>query len=257
MKPPVIRTVMTTAVTTAVLAAVLTGCRLSTTATPSGSPGTAGTATTGTSAPRGSAAAALNRLPVKAAASMSGYARVKDFGPAWTDSTDDPGGRNHCDTRDDILRRDLTGVRLESGSRCTVASGVLDDPYTGRTIHFTRGRSTSTAVQIDHLVPLGDAWTTGAAALPAAEREELANDPLNLLAADGPANEGKGDSDASGWLPGTRAFRCEYVSRQIAVKVRYHLWVTPAEKAAMARVLASCPGEPLPVEGSHEVELKP
>ncbi|MDI5962401.1 HNH endonuclease family protein [Streptomyces sp. SL13] len=202
----------------------------------------------------GSAAAVLAKLAVKPDGSMSTYNRLKNFGAAWTDAQNATGGHNHCDTRDDILDRDLTAVK-RSG-KCTVISGSLKDPYTGRTIKFKRGRATSSAVQIDHLVPLGNAWVTGASKLPLAERKELANDPLNLLAADGPANMGKSDDDASEWLPAQKSFDCEYVKRQIAVKSKYHLWVTAKEKAAMQAVLDHCGNQTLSSESSHEVKLK-
>ena len=201
-----------------------------------------------------SAELALSKLPVKPDGSMSTYNRLKNFGPAWSDSTGAPGGHNHCSTRNDILDRDLTAVK-RSG-KCTVASGTLKDPYTGKTIRFKRGRATSSAVQIDHLVPLGNAWVTGASKLSLATRKEMANDPLNLLAADGPANMGKGDDDASEWLPAQKGFDCEYVSRQIAVKAKYHLWVTAAEKTAMGKVLDGCRSEELPAETSRGVALK-
>jgi hypothetical protein len=203
----------------------------------------------------GGGAAALARLEVKPDGPITGYDRTADFGPAWTDDQGAPGGHNHCETRDDILRRDLTGVKLKGA--CEVASGTLHDPYTGKTIHFTRGRGTSLAVQIDHMVALGNAWQTGAKTLPQAVREELANDPLNLITADGPANEGKEDDDASQWVPPDTRFRCEYVARQIAVKTKYQLWITPAEKTAMNKILGGCHDQALPTETSPEVALKP
>ncbi len=201
----------------------------------------------------GSAAGALAMLQVRPNGPMSAYDRLRDFGVAWTDATSAPGGRNRCDTRNDILRRDLTRVRL-TGS-CTVVSGVLTDPYTGRTISFRRGRATSSAVQIDHLVALGNAWGADAATMPPTLRRELANDPLNLVSVDGPTNEGKGDDDASRWLPPTTGYRCAYVARQIAVKTKYGLSVTGAEQTAMQRVLDACPQQKLPTETSPEVRL--
>jgi hypothetical protein len=191
----------------------------------------------------GTAVSVLAKLPVKAAGSMSGYSRDA-FGPAWTDNNDDALGHNSCDTRDDILKRDLTAVTYKSGD-CTVQTGTLHDPYTGKTIHFTRGVGTSTAVQIDHVVALGGAWTTGARNLTAQQRVDLANDGIELLASDGPTNEGKGDDDASEWLPPAKAFDCQYVADQIAVKAKYKLWVTSAEQAAMRKVLATCPSQPV------------
>ena len=180
-----------------------------------------------------SATALLATLPVKPALSISGYQRTVDFGTAWLDEN-----HNGCDTRNDILSRDLTSP-TKSGS-CTVLTGVLVSPYTGATIDFVRGEKTSTLVQIDHLVALGDAWKTGAQSLSQAARETLANDPLELMAVDGRSNDEKGDKDASEWLPPNSAFDCTYVARQISVKVTYSLWVTPAEHAAMAAVLARC-----------------
>jgi hypothetical protein len=164
---------------------------------------------------------------------MTGYARTADFGTAWLDVD-----RNGCDTRNDILRRDLTAT---TGSGCRVLSGTLADPYTGRSIHFVRGQGTSLAVQIDHVVALGDAWQTGAQQLSESKRIDLANDPINLFAVDGPTNEQKGDGDAATWLPPVKAFRCTYIAHQVSVKAAYHLWVTRAEHDAMARVLERCP----------------
>lgn len=176
--------------------------------------------------------AQLAALQVKDRANTAGYTRDA-FGPAWADVD-----HNGCDTRNDILSRDLTNV-VKDGS-CTVVSGVLHDPYTGHDITFTRGQTTSTAVQIDHRVALGDAWQTGAQGWDAATREKFANDPANLLAVDGPTNTAKNDFDASQWLPPNKAFRCQYVTGQVQVKATYHLWVTQAEHDAMAAVLATC-----------------
>lgn len=164
---------------------------------------------------------------------MVGYSRDQ-FGPAWADVD-----HNHCDTRDDILRRDLTQIVLKPGSTCVVARGILRDPYTGKSISFLRGPNSS-VVQIDHLVALGDAWRTGAAGWSAALREQDANDPVVLLAVDGPQNEAKGDADASQWLPSNRSYDCTYVVKQIAVKTKYHLWLTQTERDAMKDVLAGC-----------------
>ena len=192
------------------------------------------------------ALAGLATLPVKGRAPLTGYSRTQ-FGPAWSDDVTVAGGHNGCDTRNDILRRDLTDIVIKSGTDgCTVARGVLHDPYTNTIISFTRGENTSAAVQIDHVVALGDAWQTGAQQLSFAVRTDMANDPLELLAVSGPTNERKGDADAASWLPPNKAFRCSYVAIQVAVKIRYHLWLTPAEHQAMAGVLAACPTQPLP-----------
>ena len=179
----------------------------------------------------------LVSLQVKERASKAGYSR-EQFGPAW----DDVDG-NKCNTRDDILRRDLTNLRFKVRTHaCTVISGTLNDPYTGKTIEFKRGKKTSAAVQIDHVVALSNAWQTGAQDLTAEQRRQLANDPENLLAADGPANQQKSDADASDWLPSNTAYRCTYVARQVYVKAKYKLWVTAEEKKVMERVLNSCKG---------------
>ena len=137
--------------------------------------------------------------------------------------------------------RDLTNLRFKVRTHaCTVISGTLDDPYTGKTIEFKRGKKTSSAVQIDHVVALSNAWQTGAQDLTAEQRRQLANDPENLLAADGPANQQKSDADAADWLPSNTAYRCTYVARQVHVKAKYKLWVTADEKKVMERVLNSC-----------------
>jgi hypothetical protein len=122
-----------------------------------------------------------------------------------------------------------------------VAAGSFHEPYTGLPVDFRRGQESSKAVQIDHVVALGDAWQKGAQQLTPRQRQSLANDPVNLIAADGPANQQKSAGDAATWLPKNKAFRCHYVARQISVKAAYGLWVTEAEKDAMKRVLDTCP----------------
>ncbi|MET3921743.1 HNH endonuclease family protein [Arthrobacter sp. UYEF20] len=185
--------------------------------------------------PPGTAAAALDTLPVKGRAASGNYDRAA-FGQAWLDVD-----RNGCDTRNDILRRDLADAQFTEASRCRVAAGTFQEPYTGALIAFRRGAESSKAVQIDHVVALGDAWQKGAQQLTAQQREHLANDPLNLIAVDGQANQDKSASDAATWLPPNKAIRCHYVARQISVKAAYRLWVTPAEKDVMKRILGSCP----------------
>jgi len=186
--------------------------------------------------PSGQAADALKILAVKGRAPKTGYARAQ-FGDGWRK-------KNGCDTRNIILQRDLQDA--SSNDKCQVTAGTLNDPYTGKTIEFVRGASSSDDVQIDHVVALSDAWQKGAQQLSRERRENLANDPLELLAVDGPANQQKSDGDAATWLPSNKAFRCQYVARQIAVKKKYSLWVTQAEKDAMTRILSSCSGQALP-----------
>lgn len=171
------------------------------------------------------------------------------FGTAWSDDNAQPFGHNGCDTRNDVLRRDLDHPVVEAGTHdCVVLTGVLRDPYTGELIHFERGEATSSLVQIDHVVALGDAWQKGAQQWPADKRQDFANDPLNLLAVDGSANASKGDGDAATWLPPERSFWCIYVARQAAVKAKYGLWMTDAEKSTTRRILAGCPAMTLPTE---------
>lgn len=189
----------------------------------------------------GDAAAALAQLPVKGRAPRTGYER-EQFGQRWKDVD-----RNGCDQRNDVLARDLVDETFKPGTRdCVVLTGTLHDPYTGRTIAFQRGQSTSDDVQVDHVVALSNAWQTGAQQLDPTTRELLGNDPLNLQATGGPTNQAKGDADAATWLPPNRATWCSYVARQVAVKAKYGLWVTAAERDAISRVLAACPGQPLP-----------
>ena len=177
----------------------------------------------------------------KGRAAKTGYTRAQ-FGPDWADVD-----RNGCDTRNDILKRDLTNIVFkEKTNGCTVMSGTLVDPFSGETINFVRGNTTSLEVQIDHTVALSNAWQTGAFKLTPELRKALANDPLNLMAVKGKLNSQKGDGDAATWLPPLKSFRCEYVSRQIAVKMKYKLWFTAPEKEAMIRILKTCPEKALP-----------
>lgn len=185
---------------------------------------------------------ALSQLAVKGRAAKTGYTRDQ-FGQAWSDVD-----HNGCDTRNDILKRDLTSVVFKAGTHeCVVLTGTLLDKYSGEQIDFVRGNVTSLAVQIDHVVALSDAWQKGAFKLSKQVRTAFANDPLNLLAVKGSLNSQKGDGDAATWLPPLKSYRCKYVARQIAVKAKYSIWVTAAEKDAMARILAKCPDEKVPL----------
>ncbi|MDR0887534.1 MAG: HNH endonuclease family protein [Candidatus Nomurabacteria bacterium] len=174
----------------------------------------------------------LSEIPIKGRAPKTGYSRDQ-FGNGW-------GEINGCDTRNVILFRDLTDKTMKDN--CLVATGILQDPYTGKTIQFSRADNAS-AVQIDHIVPLSDAWQKGAQYWEKDKRKQFANDPLNLLASDGPANMQKSDSDAANWLPSNKSFRCYYIARQITIKLKYDLWNTEAETAAMQKVLEKCPDQ--------------
>ena len=180
----------------------------------------------------------LAKIAVKGRAPKTGYDRDL-FSDGWGDI-------GECDTRNYILRRDLKSITWRSSPRCTVATGILNDPYTAKKIYFVRGVGTSNAVQVDHVVPVSDAWQKGAQQLSARSRYAFYNDPLNLLAVDGPTNQRKSDSDAASWLPPNRKYWCSYVSRQIAVKHKYKLWVTSAERDSMSRVLKTCPNQLVP-----------
>ena len=176
----------------------------------------------------------IEKLEVKGKAPKTGYSRSA-FGPQWSDVD-----RNGCDTRNDILKRDLTSIVFRERTRdCVIERGVLSDPFSGQIIEFQRGEKTSSLVQIDHVVSLSNAWQTGIFQMSQRVRTNFANDPLNLLAVKGSLNSQKGDGDAATWLPPNKPFRCAYVSRQIQVKVKYGLWLTKPEKDAMLRILQS------------------
>ena len=179
----------------------------------------------------------LNTLAVKGRAAKTGYTR-EQF-PHWSDLN-----RNGCDTRNEILNRDLTKVIFKAGTRdCKVISGSLIDPYSGKEITFSGTKST---IDIDHVVALSNAWQTGAAYFDKTKRQLIANDPLNLLAVDSNLNRQKGDGDAATWLPPLKSYRCDYVARQIAVKAKYALWVTSPEKEAIVKILEKCVGQKIP-----------
>ncbi|MFS1300227.1 HNH endonuclease family protein [Streptosporangium longisporum] len=229
MRGGMVRAALARGVAVATVGFVIAGCGPA----PGGSDGGAGSSGDGKTA--SATLKDLKKLQVKGRAPMTGYDRDK-FGPAWSDVDG-----NGCDTRNDILIRDLKEEVFKKGEDgCVVQSGVLEDPYSGKTIKFERGTRSSMAVQIDHVIALADAWQKGAQQLSASKRKELANDPLNLMAVDGPLNGQKGAGDAATWLPPRRAYRCPYVERQIRVKIKYDLWVTSAEKDAMEGVLKSC-----------------
>jgi Protein of unknown function (DUF1524) len=194
--------------------------------------------TPATSSDYDDARALLAGLPVKGWDRMTDFSRYR-FGEPWSDDVNVEFGHNGCNTRDDILRRDLTDLAVRAGT-CYAQSGVLVDPYTGGSIAFVRGPDTSEAVQIDHLVSLSDAWYKGAREWDDQRRRDFANDPRNLLAVSAKANFDKAFRDANAWLPPNQAFHCEFVARQVAVKSTYRLWVSANEKRAMAAVLDRC-----------------
>ncbi|MCT1866325.1 DUF1524 domain-containing protein [Dermabacter sp. p3-SID358] len=207
-------------------------------------------------APAGTALAQLRTLEVKGRAPKSEYDR-DSFG--WRDDVD----HNGCDTRNDILRRDVTNFVTKAGTHgCVVISGTVNSPYSGSSYDFKRN---PTNTDIDHVVALSDAWQSGAASWDAQKKVAFANDPLNLLAVESTLNRQKGDGDAATWLPPNKAYRCEYVARQVAVKANYGLWVKPAEAEAIERVLGACPEmpafddnvEPTATDSSTDKKAKP
>ena len=188
-------------------------------------------------APKDDALTTLNSLSVKGRAAKTGYTRAQF--PTWSDLD-----RNGCDTRNEILNRDLTKVLFKAGTKdCKVTSGSLIDPYSGKVITFSSVKSN---IDIDHVVALSNAWQTGAAYFDKSKRQLIANDPLNLLAVDYSLNRQKGDGDAATWLPPLKSYRCSYVARQIAVKAKYALWVTSPEKDAIIKILEKCVGQKIP-----------
>ncbi len=165
------------------------------------------------------------------------------FGDAWTDDNPAPGGHNGCDTRNDILDRDLVDKTYVSITRCpnAVATGTLHDPYTNATVVFVRGNQVGASVQIDHIVPLALAWDLGARTWPDDLRVRFANDPANLLAVAGQANQDKGDSEPVLWMPPNVAFRCQYAVQFVAVLRGYGLPVDAPSAGALREAASTCP----------------
>ena len=182
------------------------------------------------------AAEVLEKLEIKGRAPKTGYART-EFYNSWPKI-------DGCNLRQRILKRELGESAVLDSDNCTVLSGEYDEPYTGSHLVFYQKSDLSNGVQIDHVVALSDAWQKGAQYMSTETRYAMAIDPLNLIAVDSSANQGKSDGDAATWLPPNKAFRCAYIARQISVKYKYQLWVTQAEHDAMAKILNTCPNEP-------------
>ncbi|MBV2366128.1 HNH endonuclease family protein [Streptomonospora nanhaiensis] len=181
--------------------------------------------------PEEAAAARADLRGIETAPPASGDDYERDaFGSDWVDTDD-----NGCPTRHDILARDLEDT--EVAPDCTVVSGVLEDPYTGERITFSA--EDPMEVQIDHVVPLALAWRTGAQDWDRDRRVEFANDPDNLLASDGSANQAKGDSGPGEWRP-YAGFRCAYAVAYVGVVDEYGLTLPPADRAALADMLDTC-----------------
>ncbi|MFJ8190774.1 HNH endonuclease family protein [Streptomyces sp. NPDC096094] len=175
----------------------------------------------------------IEGLKTKGRGPRTGYDR-DEFGYAWMDSADGvPLARNGCDTRNDLLRRDGQDLRFRSGSDCVVVAMTLDDPYTGTTIEWRKQEASE--VQIDHVVPLSYSWQMGSSRWAENKREQLANDPLNLLPVQGRANSAKGDSGPASWLPPAKPIRCAYAVRFAQVAAKYELAVTAPDRQTMLR----------------------
>ncbi|MEJ3742238.1 DUF1524 domain-containing protein [Actinomycetes bacterium KLBMP 9797] len=169
----------------------------------------------------------LGQLTEAKAASMRGYSRERF--PHWRDT-----GRN-CDVRDTVLQRDGNEVRL---SGCNVVGGRWFSPYDKKTL------ADPSDVDIDHMVPLANAWRSGANEWKDQQRGDFANDLTRpqLIAASASSNRSKGDQDPSQWKPTNRDYWCTYARDWIAVKHFWRLTVTTAEKSALTDMLGTCPG---------------
>lgn len=168
----------------------------------------------------------LEGLTEKAEGSMDGYDREKF--PHWSDQGDG------CDTREAVLKRDGEGV--ETGSDCYPTSGSWTSPYDD-------GKWTDPSdVDIDHMVPLAEAWTSGASEWTQEEREKLANDMqvAQLLAVTDNVNQSKSDRDPAEWTPPNTEFHCTYARMWIWVKDTYKLTADSGEKAALTELLGKC-----------------
>ncbi|MDU0305317.1 HNH endonuclease family protein, partial [Streptomyces sp. PAL114] len=180
---------------------------------------------------RAAAAAVIDKVATKGRGPKTGYDR-DEYGYAWMDTADGvPLARNGCDTRNDLLKLHGRDVQFRTGSDCVVVSMDLYDPYTGKDIAWKKAKAAE--VQIDHVIPLSYSWQMGASRWSESKREQLANDPLNLLPVDGGANSAKRDSGPASWLPPAKGIRCAYAVRFAQVAVKYELPVTTADKTAM------------------------
>jgi hypothetical protein len=185
--------------------------------------------------------AALQKVRVvPARPKVAGYKR-DDFGQTWSDDHAGPGGHNGCDTRNDMLASQLTGVHYRAKSKCVVIAGVLPaDPYTGRRIEFRKADAAK--LQIDHIYPLARAWDLGASTWPQQRRVDFANDETaNLIVVDGSSNASKSDQGPGEWLPLNRTYRCTYVLRYLQVAAKYALPVTTADRTAATTITRTCP----------------
>ncbi|MEV5646462.1 HNH endonuclease family protein [Streptomyces flaveolus] len=178
---------------------------------------------------------ALARLPVREE-DRAGYERSKFR--HWIDADKDG-----CNTRQEVLKAEAV-IAPEQGPRCALSGGEWYSPYDDRYITGPSG------LDIDHLVPLAEAWDSGASAWTAAEREAYANDlgdARALIAVSAASNRSKADQDPTTWLPPAAGYRCQYVSDWVADKTRWALSIDAAEQAALAEELSHCADVPVTV----------
>ncbi|HEY3632400.1 MAG TPA: HNH endonuclease family protein [Jatrophihabitantaceae bacterium] len=171
----------------------------------------------------------LGTLTVSAPGSMTGYSRDKF--PHWIAQ---PSYGANCDTREVVLKRDGTGVT--TGSDCYPTGGSWYSVYDGTTT------TVPSKVQIDHIVPLADAWRSGASSWTTARRQAYANDLTDpqLIAVSASSNESKGDKDPSEWKPPSQSEWCFYARDWIQVKYVFALHITSTEKTALSSMLDTC-----------------
>jgi len=205
-----------------------TAARPAPTATSSAPPRPGSTPT----AAQGALVAMIDALPVSSSTPPAKYVRA-DFGAAWADTD-----RNGCDTRNDVLARDLLDAQTKPDTRgCVVTSGVLHDPYTGTTLTWTKAGG---GIDIDHVVPLEQAWAAGAWTWTTERREQFANDLPELQATVSSTNRAKGDSPIQTWTPPDPTYLCTYTTRWVQTKTTWQLTVTQDEKTRLLHLATNC-----------------
>ncbi|WP_214106633.1 HNH endonuclease family protein [Acrocarpospora catenulata] len=174
------------------------------------------------------ARAELRQLRVATPRPLSTYERDK-FMTEWGH------GDNPCDTREIVLLRDARRVRPNAD--CRVTTGIWYSPYDGRRL------TNASQIDVDHLVPLANAWISGANTWSAAKRHAFANDLTRpeLVAVSETANLDKGGHSPANWRPPRREYWCTYARAWITVKHHYRLTVTSREKSALYAMLGTCP----------------
>ncbi|MDQ1644925.1 MAG: hypothetical protein QOJ50_1109 [Cryptosporangiaceae bacterium] len=186
------------------------------------------------------ASAELVTIPVRVIAGRDPSYQRTAFGAAWSDAGSGVAdARNGCDTRNDVLKRDARPgtVHFKPGTReCKVTAGTWTSPYTGATLTRT------STIDIDHIVPLGRAWASGAKSWTALRRLSFANDPDNLVAADRSSNRSKGDLGPSAWRP-RRPYQCAYAIRYVHSAKKWSLPISPSDVTALRDMLGTCPAK--------------